>query len=479
MEKALNIAKLKGAQYADIRLVLAQQQEIEVKNGVVEALVSSEDMGFGIRVLKNGCWGFASSHRLEVKEAEEVAALAVKVAEASSLVPGEAVRLASQEPLVAQYKTPATQDPFKVSLEEKIKLLLAADELMRREPKVKITRATQSAIHTKKYFASTEGAFIEQELMETGAGIQVWAMENSEVQLRSYPNAHRGGFATGGYEYILGLDFLKHAPRIAEEAAALLSAPPCPSATATLVLEGGQLALQIHESCGHPIELDRVFGMEASYAGTSFLTPEKLGSFRYGSPLVNIVADATVPGGLGTFGYDDEGVPAQRVPVITEGIFVGYLSSRETAVKLGEKQKSGGSMRASSWNRIPLIRMTNINLNPGETPYEEIIAGTEDGILIATNKSWSIDDKRLNFQFGAEIAWEIKKGKSGRMLKNPTYTGITPQFWGSCDAVADKTLWQVYGTPNCGKGEPSQLARVGHGCSAARFRNVRVGVGGK
>jgi TldD protein len=261
---------------------------------------------------------------------------------------------------------------------------------------------------------------------------------------------------------------------VAEEAVQLLSARPCPSKVTTLILDNSQLALQIHESIGHPIELDRILGTEASYAGTSFLRPETVGHFKYGSEWVNIVADATYPGGLGTFGYDDEGIESQRVPIISQGILVNLLTSRETAHHLG--RKSNGTMRADGWNRIPLIRMTNINLEPGDWTLEEIIADTDEGILLSTNRSWSIDDKRINFQFGTEIGWEIKAGKLGEMVKNPTYTGITPQFWNSCDAIANKNYWQMWGTSNCGKGEPGQVAHVGHGAAPARFRNVQVGV---
>ncbi|MDQ3855868.1 MAG: TldD/PmbA family protein, partial [Chloroflexota bacterium] len=198
------------------------------------------------------------------------------------------------------------------------------------------------------------------------------------------------------------------------------------------------------------------------------------GSYRYGSEHVTIVADGTLPGGLGTFGYDDEGVPAQRVPVIERGILVNYLTDRQSAAQLD--QRSNGTGRADGWGRIPLVRMTNLNLQPGEWSFEDLIADTDDGIYMETNRSWSIDDRRLNFQFGTEIAWEIRRGKLGRMLKNPTYTGITPQFWGSCDAVGNRDTWKVWGTPNCGKGQPMQIAHVGHGASPARFRNVRVGV---
>ncbi len=239
-------------------------------------------------------------------------------------------------------------------------------------------------------------------------------------------------------------------------------------------MDSSQLALQVHESIGHPIELDRILGTEASYAGTSFVKPEMVGHFRYGSDKVNVVADATISGGLGTFGYDDEGIRAQRVPIISQGIIVNLLTSRETAHHLG--RESNGTMRADGWNRIPLIRMTNINLDPGEWTLEGMIADTEEGIFLTTNRSWSIDDQRINFQFGTEIGWEIKDGKLREMVKNPTYTGITPRFWNSCDAVANRDHWQMWGTPNCGKGEPGQVAHVGHGVAPARFRNVQVGV---
>jgi TldD protein len=237
------------------------------------------------------------------------------------------------------------------------------------------------------------------------------------------------------------------------------------------------LYLQLHESCGHPTELDRVFGTEASYAGTSFLTPDKLEEgFMYGSELVTIVADATAAGGMGTFGWDDEGVEAQAVPLIQNGRFVGYQSSRETAPRVG--LRSSGGMRADGWNRIPLIRMTNVNMLPVPgMSFDEIVADTDDGLLLANNRSWSIDDRRLNFQFATEVAWEIKGGKKGKLFKNATYTGITYEFWRSCDAVGDERSFVMLGTPNCGKGEPSQTARVGHAVPGARFRNVQVGVG--
>ncbi len=476
--RALNMAQVRGATYADIRIVNRLTQRIAVKNGKVEALQQDETQGFGVRVIVNGAWGFAASSRLEAKEVERVVAQAIAIAKASALTNIRDVDLG--EPITSQgvYETPVKLDPFIVSLDDKVGLLLKADEEMRRVKGVKVTRGEMAFVRESKEFASTEDAAIRQEIIESGCGISAIATDlaTGEVQVRSYPNAGGRHHVTRGYEFIREQNLVENARRVAEEAVALLSADPCPSYDAmTIILDGSQLALQVHESCGHPIELDRVLGTEAAFAGTSFLTPDKLNSFRYGSEFVNITADATIPGGLGTFGWDDEGVPAQKTDIVKAGLFVGYLTSRETARQLGLGQ-SNGTMRADGWNRMPIIRMTNVNLMPGAWELDDLIADTDDGIWMETNRSWSIDDKRLNFQFGTEMAWEIKGGKKTRMLKNATYTGITPQFWGSCDAVCNEKYWVVWGTPNCGKGQPPQIAHTGHGAAPARFRNVRVGV---
>lgn len=471
--RCLDQALASGASYADVRIVRERTEEITVKNGRVEGVLVHESEGFGIRAIAGGAWGFASSCRLAPAEADRVAALAVRIARASALAKRADVNLGPAVVSSGSYATPVKINPFAVPLEERIQLLLSADSAMRQVGGITLAESSFECIRTDKLFASTDGSLVEQNLVETGGGIEATAVRDGEVQKRSFPNSFGRHQGTAGYEFLLDMHLVENAPLIAEQAVQLLSAPQCPSdLVTTLILDPTQLALQVHESCGHPIELDRVLGMEASYAGTSFLTLEKLGNFRYGSDVVNIAADATVPQGLGTFGYDDEGVPAQTVPIIQNGIFVNYLTSRETATELG--QKSNGTMRADGWNRIPLIRMTNINLEPGLWKLDDLIADTDDGIYMQTNKSWSIDDKRLNFQFGTEIAWEIKGGKLGQMYRNATYTGITPRFWGSCDAVCRE--WNVWGTPNCGKGEPGQTAHVGHGAAAGRFRNVRVGV---
>jgi TldD protein len=405
---------------------------------------------------------------------EAVFAKALKIAKASSKMKGTRILFPSTSPVTDKYKSPISIDPFDVPPETKLDLLIKADEMIRRNKVVKISEAFSGSYKTEKTFASTEGSYIEQEITECGAGIAATAIERGEVQVRSYPNSFRGNVATMGYEWIENLALRDHAERVAEEAVQLISAKPCPSKVTTLILDNSQLALQIHESIGHPVELDRILGTEASYAGTSFLNPGMVGNFKYGSDLVNIVADATYPGGLGTFGYDDEGIKAQKVPIISNGILVNLLTSRETAHHLGKE--SNGTMRADGWNRIPLIRMTNISIEPGELTLKQIIEDTEEGLFLSTNRSWSIDDKRINFQFGTEIGWEIKGGKLGEMVKNPTYTGITPIFWNACDAIANRDHWQMWGTPNCGKGEPGQIAHVGHGAAPARFRNVQVGV---
>jgi TldD protein len=474
IQNILDLAKLKKANYADIRVVRRQNEEIEVKNGKVEALTHEEDFGFGIRVLFQGAWGFACSSKVNKREMEAIFGKALKIAKASSKAKGNEILFPSSSSIIDRYVTPISIDPIGVAPETKLNLLLRADEIMRRNKKVKITEAFMGSYKNEKIFASTEGSYIEQEIVECGTGISATAIEGDEVQVRSYPNSFRGNFSTQGYEWIEEMALQNHAERVAEEAAQLLSAKPCPSTVTTLILDSSQLALQIHESIGHPIELDRILGTEASYAGTSFIKPEIVGHFRYGSDLINIVADATHPGGLGTFGYDDEGIKAQRVPIISQGILVNLLTSRESAHLLGKA--SNGTMRADGWNRIPLIRMTNINLEPGDLTLEEMIANTKEGLFLTTNRSWSIDDKRINFQFGTEIGWEIKNGKLRDMVKNPTYTGITPTFWNSCDAIGNRDHWQMWGTPNCGKGEPGQVAHVGHGTAPARFRNVQVGV---
>jgi TldD protein len=446
-------------------------QTITVKNGRVNNVTQFEDGGVGVRVLVDGAWGFCGTQRSDAAGLEGAARLAVRIARASARSAGAPVRLAASPALTASYATPVEVDPFTVSLDTKIELLLAADAAMD-VPGITTRQGSLAALRHRQLFASSEGSNITQTIVETGGGVDATATGNGEVQSRSFPNSFGRQQLTAGWEAVVAMDLPGNARAVAEEAVALLSADLCPAGTMTLILDATQAALQVHESCGHPTELDRVLGYEAAFAGTSFLMPEMLGSFRYGSEAVTITADATSPGGLGTFGYDDEGVPAQRTVLVDQGLFTGYLSSRETASQLGIA--SGGTVRAESWNRLPIIRMTNINLEPGTSSLEEMIATTQAGVYLQTNRSWSIDDRRLNFQFGTQAGWEIRDGKRVRLVRNPLYSGSTPQFWNSCDAVAGAAEWRMFGVVNCGKGEPQQVMHVGHGAAPCRFRNVVV-----
>lgn len=472
---ALERAEKLGASYADIRVGEILREDITVKNGVPEEVSLSQVGGFGVRVVVEGGWGFSSSIELSIEEAERVVEEAVSIARASAELKRRGVILTVEGAMEDEYSTPIKIDPFEVPYEEKIEVLLEAQRLLAEQsPLIKTSYGYYRGYREEKLFMNSEGAKIRQRITWCGGGIMGIAIKRGETQVRSYPASFRGDFATMGYEYFDSLGLVEHAQETGRELLKLFEADRCPSETMDLIIIGDQLALQIHESCGHPTELDRVLGTEADYAGTSFLTLEKLGSFRYGSKAVNLVADATVPRGLGTFGYDDEGVKAKRVYLVQEGIFVGYQSSRETAAEVGQKESSGG-MRADSPLSLPLIRMTNINLLPGDWRADEIIEDTRDGLLVMTNRSWSIDDRRINFQFGTEIGWRIRNGSREEVVKNPTYMGVTPEFWGSCDAVSGDD-WRMWGTPTCGKGVPGQLMYVGHGCGTARFRRVRVGL---
>jgi TldD protein len=464
----------RDADYADARFVRTRFERLTTRNGIVDQLVTSESEGVGVRVRVGGAWGFAGVRGTERAAAEGALRRALDVARSQPVVVG--AELAPEPPADGTWSSPAREDPFEVPLEDKLAILAAADAGLRTVPDVTLTTAGFNAMRTEKLFVSTEGALCEQVTTDCGGGLSALAANADETQIRSYPASHGGHVAQAGYEHFLSLDLPGNAPRVAEEAAELLRAPACPAGTATLVLAGEQLGLQIHESIGHAVELDRVLGREASYAGTSFIDVDGIGSFRIGSERVNVTADATTPGALGSFRWDDEGVEGRVVPIAREGILRGFLSSRETATEIG-LDHSGGCMRAEGFARQPIVRMTNVNLEPGEAgSLEDLIADTDEGLLIATNRSWSIDNRRLHFQFEGEAAWEIRGGERRRMVRNPSYAGITPRFWGSCDAVCSAPDWAPISLLDCGKGEPGQIMRVSHGCAPARFRGVQVGV---
>jgi TldD protein len=462
--------------YAEARFVERREEAVSVRSGEVDEFASSEADGIGVRVRVGGGWGFAATRDVSAAGAEAALARALAIAEAQPS--GPATALAPVEPARGHWASPHAVDPFDVPLEEKLELLFAAEAALRDGGDERIARSVAAlrAWRERKAFASTEGAACTQELVATGAGIGAWATDGAELQVRSYPLAHGGLFSAAGWEHVLALDLAAHAPRVAAEAVELLTAPECPEGVTTIVLDGEQLALQVHESVGHALELDRILLGEASYAGTSWVQPPDIGSARFGSEHMTIVADATLPGALGSFGWDDEGVPASRYPLVEAGILRAALSNRESAAAIG-LERSGGCARADGFARQPIVRMTNVSIEPGAAgSFEDLIADTDEGLYFETNRSWSIDDRRLQFQFATELAREIKGGRLGRLYRNPSYAGIGPRFWGSLDAVCGPEEWRAWGLTNCGKGEPGQIMAVSHGAAPGRFRDVQVGV---
>ncbi len=472
--RALDTAVSRGAQYADVRIGHNREEHVEVRNGVVSSVVDGESLGFSVRVFLDDAWGFASSATLHDKEIDTVSAIAVDIAKASAKVKGNGISLLPAGKFVDTYRTPVLEDPSSVSTAERINYLLEAESEVRAAKGVTVGRAWMDVWRTQKSFASTEGSLLEQQLLQCGCALHALAVGDCDVQDRIFPGT-AGLYQTGGYEIIRKAGLRENGRRIGEEAAALLSADQCPSGKMDIVLSGDQVSLQIHESIGHALELDRVLGWEANFSGTSFATLDKLRNFKYGSDIVNVACDMTCPLGLATHGYDDEGTPAKSVDLIRDGILVGYMAGRDTAG--AARVDLCGCVRSEYWGRLPMIRIGNVNLKPGHATLEELLAGVKQGVYMESNRSWSIDDKRLNFQFGCQLAYEIKDGKKVRMLKNPTYAGMTPAFWSSCDGIGDKNAWVAWGTPNCGKGEPLQTARSCQGASPVRFRNVDVGVG--
>jgi TldD protein len=462
------------ADYADARHVRSLSERMAVRNGAVHTLVRGESDGIGVRVRVGGAWGFAAVRGDSRAGAEAALRRALDVALAQPRLVG--AELAREPPAQGSWTSPADRDPFEVPLEEKLAVLTDAAQAMRGEPAVAVATARFHAYRTDKAFASSDGAYCEQRLTECGGGIAAVAVDRSETQIRSYPASHGGGVSQAGYEHFSSLRLPEEAPGLAAEVVELLRAPQCPAGQTDLILAGEQLGLQIHESVGHAAELDRVLGREASYAGMSYLEPGGLGSHRVGSPLMHISADATTGGGLGSFRWDDEGVEGQALPLVREGVLWGFLSSRETATEIG-LERSGGCMRADGFGRQPIVRMTNVNLEPGDAgTLDDMIADTDRGLLIEVNRSWSIDDRRLRFRFEGEAGWEISGGRRTRLVRNPSYGGVTPDFWSRLDAVGSSVDWRLSSTLDCGKGEPGQRAHVSHGAAPARFRAVEAGV---
>jgi len=460
-------------QYADLRLQQIETERLATISRKAEPIEKSVSMGFAVRVLKDGAWGFAASSEFDDKEYERVTKLALAIAAASQKVMGREVQIDRWPAQTGSYRTPVEQDPFAMSLPEKLGLLQHWEDLLHADAAITATSTFLDFRRETKYFRSLAGGDIAQVLTHVGAGVTGGIVKSRRERYeRSFPTSS-GQFVSGGFEQIAIFKIEENIPRIIEQVVAMQTAADCPAKTCDIVLSPDLASLQIHESIGHPLELDRVFGSERNFSGTSFATVDQLNKLKYASDIVSVFSDPTLAGGLATYQFDDEGVPARRVPLIEKGVLVGYLSSLETAARIA--MPSCAAARSDGWGNTPLVRMTNLVLEPGNKKFADMIAEIEDGIYIEGIESWSIDDNRDNFTLGGEIGWEIKNGQLGGMIKSPTYSGNTVQFWNSCDATGHPDEWTLWGTPNCGKGEPGQNARTAQGAAYVRFRQIKVG----
>jgi TldD protein len=468
-ELALKRVAASGAEYGDIRLLRRTSQTIVGEDRRIASIRDVDDAGFGVRVLYHGGWGFAASSILSLEEIPRVAGLAVEIAKGSASLASEKVRLVEEPVHRDQVVTASRTDPFAVSLEQKTTLLREVMDYVQREPEIVRSSASLWASRDRKLFVSTEGTRLEFDLLASQGEFTATARHEGRFASRTFNTPH----LRRGYELIEEANFLAEAPRIAAQALEKVRAPAVRPGSYDLVLDPEHLSLTMHESCGHPSELDRALGYEANYAGTSFLTMDKRGSFRYGSPHVNLVADNCEPETLAATGYDDDGVVCQKWDIVREGLFVDYCTNREVASKIGET-RSRGCNRADSWGSVPIVRIANIGLEPGAVSLNDLIADVKRGIYIEGHGSYSIDQRRYNFQFGGDAFWLIENGRRTHMLRDVIYHGITPEFWGSCDGVADLTHRQRYGFITCGKGQPGQSGWMTHAASHARFRQVAV-----
>ncbi len=468
-ELALKRVTASGAEYGDIRLVRTTSHTISGEDRRIASIWDVDDTGFGVRVLYHGGWGFAASSILSLEEIPRVAELAVEIARGSASLASEKVRLVDEPVHRDRVVTAIRRDPFAVPLEQKTALLCEVMDYLQRQPEIVRSSASLWACRDQKLFVSTEGTRLEFDLLAAHGEFTATARHNGRFASRSFNTPH----LRTGYELIEEANFLAEAPRIAAQAVEKVKAAAIQPGTYDLVLDPEHLSLTMHESCGHPSELDRALGYEANYAGTSFLTTDKRGTFRYGSPHVNLVADNTEPETLAATGYDDDGVSCQKWDIVRDGVFVGYCTNREVAAKIGET-RSRGSNRADGWGSVPIVRIANIGLESGAAALDDLIADVKRGIYIEGHGSYSIDQRRYNFQFGGDAFWLIENGRRTQMVRDVIYHGITPEFWGSCDGVADRTHRQRYGFITCGKGQPGQSGWMTHAASHARFRHVAV-----
>jgi len=462
-----------GASYADCRYVEIEDESLSFSDGSPESVQRSSDKGVGIRVLVDGAWGFFGTSVITPAEVSRAVKKAIEIGKASSRLNDRPVELAEVKIYKDSYTSNYNKDPFEISLKEKLDYLSGLDGVMSEHEDLSFRESHIDFRKTSSFFVSSEGTQVHQKLIQSGVGIELGISKSRhERASRSYPK-NGGQFECKGYELLSEYDFRSEVPRLVEEVKGLLTAADCPATTTDIVLEGSVVSLVIHELIGHPLELDRVFGSERNFSGTSFATVDKLGSLQYGSSIINVVSDPTSPHGLASYGYDDEGVKSYKADLIKDGVLVGYLSSRETAAMISSK--STGAMRADSWGNIPIVRITNVNLAPGDKTFDDIISSVDDGIYMSTISSWSPSDDRSSFEFGCEIAWEIKGGKLAQIYRNPTFSGKTLDFWNAVKAIGDESSWKIWGTPNCGKGQPGQNARTAQGASPILVSNVKVG----
>jgi TldD protein len=471
---ALSTAKQLGAAYADIRINRYRNQFLFTRDRRVQNIVNTEDFGFGVRVLVDGTWGFASSSAVTKDDVAAITRQAVGIARANKIVNTDPVRLAPVESYPdAEWNTPVKKDPFEVPIQPKIDLLLQINEEALKVPGATFVSAFMLFVNEKKFFASSDGSYITQSLIRSYPTFSITAVDRSTNRFyqRNALTAPMGM----GYEYIESLPLLQEAKQAAEEAVAMHKAKPVVPGQKTLILHPSNLWLTIHESVGHPTELDRALGYEANFAGTSFLTPDKLGKFQFGAAAVNMVGDKTQDKAMATCGYDDDGVKTTSFPIIKDGVFVGYQTTRDQAHLIGQTRSHGCSY-ADNWASVPFQRMPNVSLQPNEKDVSEqdIVSATDDGILVKGDSSYSIDHQRYNFQFSGQTFWEVKNGKITTQLRDVAYQSNTPEFWKSLDMLGGKSTYQLGGAFSDGKGQPVQSNSVSHGCPVARFAKVNV-----
>jgi len=471
---ALGVAKSGGASYADFRLCRYQTEYLEAREHRLEESSTGISAGFSVRVLLDGTWGYASSPLATEDEVRSTALRAIEVAKASQPLQLRKFVLEDVPAYQDRWDMPMKVDPFVIATDDKIAHMLAINEAAL---KAGADYATISFafVREEKFFASSVGSRITQSRVRSmpDGEVTVIDKDTGKFATRSTLAPPRGS----GYDYILSYDFAGEAAKAAHQAREKLTAKPVAPGEYDLVLDPTNLWLTIHESVGHPTELDRALGWEANFAGTTFCTPDKLGKLQYGSELMHVVADRSQEGGLSTVGYDDDGVRSvgTEFDIIKDGIFMNYQSAIGQAQLIGQP-RSNGCAFADSWDSFPIQRMPNVSLQPNKKTcsLHDLFSDIKRGIYIVGNGSWSIDQQRHNFQFGGQLFYEIKNGRLGPMLRDVAYQGSTVEFWNSMDGIGDKSTYFLGGAPNCGKGQPEQTAPVSHGAVPARFRQVNV-----